>query len=106
MAPAARLAMKWREPIRKTPISGMTDMSAPAMTIDWSVVQTPFIGDRDELREASELAYRIGRDGLSAGAPEGSPDLYGVITSGRQQVGAVRWGLAFPESAVPKTEGT
>lgn len=38
MAPAARLAMKWREPIRKTPISGITDMNAPAMTIDWSVV--------------------------------------------------------------------
>lgn len=66
-----------------------------------------YIGDRDELREAFELAYRIGREGLSAGAPEGSPDLYGVITSGRQPVGigAVWWGLAFPESAAPKTGG-
>nr|WP_281262737.1 extracellular solute-binding protein [Streptomyces cahuitamycinicus] len=66
-----------------------------------------YAGDRDELREAFELAYRIGRDGLSAGAPEGSTDLYGVITSGRQPVGigAVWWGLAFPESAAPKTEG-
>jgi cellobiose transport system substrate-binding protein len=66
-----------------------------------------YIGDRDELREAFELAYRIGREGLSAGAPEGSPDLYGVITSGRQPVGigAVWWGLAFPESAAPKTAG-
>ncbi|MFI9172468.1 hypothetical protein [Streptomyces lincolnensis] len=47
-------------------------MSAPAMTLDWSVVQTLFIGDGDELRQAFELAYRIGRDGLPADAPEGS----------------------------------
>jgi hypothetical protein len=66
------LAIKRREPIRKTPIGGIADMSAPAMTLDWSVVQTLFIGDGDELRQAFELAYRIGRDGLPADAPEGS----------------------------------
>ncbi|MEH0542485.1 hypothetical protein QA802_05145 [Streptomyces sp. B21-105] len=45
VARAARLAMKRREPIRKTPVGGIADMSAPAMTLDRSVVQTLFIGD-------------------------------------------------------------
>ncbi|MET9357763.1 ABC transporter permease subunit [Streptomyces sp. NPDC006617] len=35
-----------------------------------------YIGDRNELREAFEIAYRVGRDGLSAGVPEGSSDVF------------------------------
>ncbi|WP_420000163.1 ABC transporter substrate-binding protein [Streptomyces boninensis] len=66
-----------------------------------------YIGDRDELREIFELGYRIAKDGLSAGALDGSTDVPGVVTSGRQPVAiaAVWWGLAYPESAAPKTKG-
>jgi hypothetical protein len=34
MAPAAMSAMKWRPPMMKTPISGMTLIKAPAITVE------------------------------------------------------------------------
>ena len=34
IAPAAMSAMKWRPPMMKTPIRGMTLISAPAITIE------------------------------------------------------------------------
>ncbi|GAA2126724.1 ABC transporter substrate-binding protein [Streptomyces synnematoformans] len=66
-----------------------------------------YIGDRDEIREIFELGYRVSREGLSAGALDGSSDVEGVVASGRQPVsiGATWWGLAYPEAVAPDTEG-
>ncbi|WP_407562248.1 ABC transporter substrate-binding protein [Streptomyces sp. 184] len=66
-----------------------------------------YVGDRDEVREIFELGYRVSKEGLSAGALDGSNDVEGAVTSGRQPVsiGASWWGQAFPEAAAPDTEG-
>lgn len=64
-----------------------------------------YIGDQDHIREAWELAYRVGKEGLSANAT--GPDVNAIITNGKQvcQIGAVWWGLIYPVGSAAKTSG-
>ncbi|GAB3835149.1 ABC transporter substrate-binding protein [Kribbella italica] len=66
-----------------------------------------YIGAEDDIRQAWDLAVQVVKEGLSAGAQDGSTDANAIITNGRLAafVGAVWWAQLGPKNAAPKSKG-
>jgi len=66
-----------------------------------------YVGDQDHIRDAWELAVKVGKDGLSAGARAWSADSYSLLNNGRWVAmnHAVWWAQLGPKNAAPSTKG-
>ncbi|MGC4943210.1 extracellular solute-binding protein [Kribbella sp. DT2] len=66
-----------------------------------------YTGADDHIKQAWDLAVQVAKEGLSAGAQDGSTDANAVVTNGQLAafVGAVWWAQLGPKNAAPKTKG-
>src|SRR5882757_1409199 len=66
-----------------------------------------YIGAGDHIRQIWDLSVRVGKEGLSANAQNGSTDADAVVTNGKLVAfnAAVWWAQLGPKNAAPKTKG-
>jgi cellobiose transport system substrate-binding protein len=66
-----------------------------------------YIGAGDHIRQVWDLSVRVGKEGLSANAQNGSTDADAVVTNGRLVAynAAVWWAQLGPKNAAPATKG-